>query len=287
MDAPPVLPESLPPFLAEAVPPPGPIATWRRAVMLSILLTYIVSFAIVGAQQGQKDGPILPATKGLLLLTFVQEMGLFVLVFGIAWAFGRPSKEELFLKRWDGWMTLVWSVVWSVGVRLLAIPAMLAFAGGTFLYRSLSHPGEGLDLQKLRPSVERLLPMEAFQDPWYVVLAATVLSFGLGGIREELWRAGVLSSFRSLLPPEWKNWKGWAAGIVLASLVFGGAHITQGMAGVVMTAAVGLGLGVVMVWRRSYWEASLAHGFFNATTMGALWFIQRFHPEMLQSLIPK
>jgi membrane protease YdiL (CAAX protease family) len=61
--------------------------------------------------------------------------------------------------------------------------------------------------------------------------------------------------------------------------------MTQGVAGVVLTGMVGLGLGIIMVWRRSYWEAALAHGIFNASSIVALWAVQRFFPEQLKQAL--
>jgi membrane protease YdiL (CAAX protease family) len=71
------------------------------------------------------------------------------------------------------------------------------------------------------------------------------------------------------------------AAVTIAALVFGLGHLPQGWGGVAVTAAMGLGLGLIMVLHRSIWEAVLAHGFFNATTFGLLYLLAKFFPEQL------
>lgn len=301
MDAPPILasePPPLPPAQApNSQPPPVPpsepaqVASWRRLLMLLILLGYVGGIGIAAFIQHRAQGPhseaALPSTTGMLFVVLGSELGMFAVIFALALLLGRPKREELFLVRWNGFATLGWSVVWSVAVRALALPAVGVYGATLYLWRRLVD-GAAVTASELRPQVEQLLPPEALADPWYVLVAATLLSFGLGGIREELWRAGVLASFNSLLPATWKNTRrGWAAGILLASVIFGAAHITQGVAGVVLTGMVGLGLGVIMVWRRSYWEAALAHGIFNASSILALWAVQRFFPDQLKEALTR
>lgn len=294
MDAPPVIPARDPdgqPPLAEpgdpAEPTPSterPVAAWRRWVMLLVLLGYVAAVGWKSAEAEPSADPVLPSTTGQLLQVAGLELCLFGLLFGFVWLVGRPTRTELFLIRWDGLKTMGWSVLWSIAVRLLAMPAVSVYIGLLTVYRHYTG-GDAVQLSEVRPKFEQLLPPEALSDPWYLLVAATILSFGLGGLREELWRAGVLAAFISLLPATWRNRWGYGAGIVLASIVFGGAHITQGMAGVVMTGVVGLGLGVLMVWRRSYWEPALAHGLFDATSIVTLWAIQRFFPEALKQMM--
>lgn len=303
MDAPPLI-TTTPPPLPPAPPPfpqppelpstpsgPAPVAAWRRFLMLFILLGYVGGIGIAAFIQHRTQGPqseaALPSTTGMLFVVLGSELGMFAVIFALALLLGRPGREELFLKRWNGFATLGWSVVWSVAVRALALPAVGLYGASLYLWRRLVD-GAAVTASELRPQVEQLLPPEALADPWYVLVAATLLSFGLGGIREELWRAGVLASFNSLLPATWKNTRrGWTAGILLASVIFGAAHITQGIVGVVLTGMVGLGLGVIMVWRRSYWEAALAHGIFNASSILALWAVQRFFPDQLKEALTR
>jgi membrane protease YdiL (CAAX protease family) len=254
--------------------------------MLLVLLGYVGAIGAMAYKYRDVDsGPVLPSSTAMLLKVAGGEIGMFAVLFAVVAWLARPSFKELFMTRWDGFITLGLSVVWSVAVRILAIPAVTLYGAVLYLWRHLNH-GAAVTGSELRPQFEQLLPPEALQDPWYVIVAATVLSFGLGGFREELWRAGVMACFNSVLPERWKNTRnGWAAGILLASVVFGSAHITQGLVGVVMTGMVGLGLGTIMVWRRSYWEAALAHGIFDATSIVTLWAVQRYFPEELKQMM--
>jgi membrane protease YdiL (CAAX protease family) len=292
MDAPPILPPTGPPpgvapaSEPEPVPPPLPVVpAWRRLVMLVLLVGYVLGIGLASSQQADSRSPALPTSTRAMLFLCLVEVVTFAGVFGIAWIFGRTSAEEMFLRRWNGWKTFAWSALWSVVIRLAAIPAMLAFAGALYLWQRWQG-GQPMAMDDLRPKIENLISVEALNDPFYLVIALTLLSFVVGGMREELWRAGVLASFRSLLPGRWRGRRGAAAGVILAGAVFGAAHITQEKAGVVVTAAVGLVLGTVMVWRKSYWESALAHGLFDATSIGLLWGLLKFFPDELKQLVP-
>lgn len=263
-----------------------PVSTWRRAVMLALLLGYILAVGLMSAFSPERTGPALPATTAGLVKVSVVEIGTFGAFFLIAWAFGRSTRDQLYMRRWDGLPTIGWSILWSVAIRMLAIPAVGAYALGLQVYRHFQGGG-AVAVDELRPKFENLLATESFKDPVYALMAATLVSFGVGGLREELWRSGVLASFQSLLPATWRNWRGAAAGVVLAALVFGSAHATQGPVGVLATGAIGLGLGAIMVWRKSYWEAALAHGIFDASTMAVLWAIQFFHPDLLKQMLER
>jgi len=92
------------------------------------------------------------------------------------------------------------------------------------------------------------------------------VSFVVAGFREELWRAGMIFSIASLLPHGWAKRSREILAVTVAALVFGSGHLVQGPGGVVLTAALGMFLGLIMVLRSSLWEAVLAHGFFNAST---------------------
>ena len=67
----------------------------------------------------------------------------------------------------------------------------------------------------------------------------------------------------------------------LTAVVFGLGHVSQGWGGVVLTTILGLGLGLILVWRRSFWEAVLAHGFFDATTFALMFLLARYWPQFL------
>ena len=70
--------------------------------------------------------------------------------------------------------------------------------------------------------------------------------------------------------------------MVLVAVIFGLAHAGMGWGAVFMTTLLGVGLGAIMVWYNSIWEAVLAHGFFNATTFVFLRWITPEYLEFLQ-----
>ncbi len=111
----------------------------------------------------------------------------------------------------------------------------------------------------------------------YLWLNLTVVSFGLAGLREELWRAGMLAGLAALFPRMFHRAKGKLAAIAFGAVVFGCGHLPQGWGGVVMATILGLGLGAIMVYHRSIWEAALAHGFFDASTFLMLYLLARLH----------
>ena len=107
-----------------------------------------------------------------------------------------------------------------------------------------------------------------------------MISFVVAGFREELWRAGVMASLKGLWPERFATRKGQYRAVLIAAVVFGLGHLPQGAAGAVVTGFLGLGLGVMIIRYQSMWEAVLAHGFFNATTFLALYYLSQ-HPGML------
>jgi membrane protease YdiL (CAAX protease family) len=107
-------------------------------------------------------------------------------------------------------------------------------------------------------------------DPVYLGLVFTLVSFVVAGLREELWRAGVLAGLGTLFPRQFGGLAGRFVAVAAAAVIFGLGHLPQGWGGVVVTAGLGLGLGTVMVLHRSIWEAVFAHGFFNATSFALL-----------------
>ena len=54
--------------------------------------------------------------------------------------------------------------------------------------------------------------------------------------------------------------------VVIVALIFGIGHLPQGIMGVLLTSVLGVGLGFLQIWHKSIWEATMAHGFFNATS---------------------
>jgi membrane protease YdiL (CAAX protease family) len=123
---------------------------------------------------------------------------------------------------------------------------------------------------------------EALKDPLYVLFAVSVVSFGVAGFREELWRVGMMAGFAGLAPAIFATRRGQLIAVVVAAVIFGIGHTPQGIGGVVLTAVLGLALGCIIVRHQSIWEAVLAHGFFDATTFVGLYVVVKYFPEALR-----
>lgn len=271
-----MLPDQPPALGGIAATPTAPTARWRLAGALVILSCYVLLPAILGLSREGSDAAILPGSvRGVLLLCGI-ELTLFSVAFGVAAWLARFQAPDLLLAtpvRWWIWPRAIgWSIALRVGVGLLLAGSLTA----TQLLR-----GKPLqDLEGARPKVEAMVDIAALQDPVYLLLMLTLVSFVLAGLREELWRAGMVSLL-GRLAPGWfgGRWGPWFA-LVPVALLFGLGHTPQGWVGVAATTALGLGLGAIMLWHRSLWDAVLAHGFFNATTFALLPWIAHLIPQL-------
>lgn len=256
--------------------PPTPPARWRSWVALLLLASYVMLPAVLGLSRESSDQAILPGNvRGVLLLCGI-ELSLFSVAFGLAAWLARFRSTELYLTtpiRWWTWpRAMGWSIALRVGMGLL-------LAGSIGVAQMIR--GEPItDLDSVRPKIEAMVDVAALQDPVYLALMLTLVSFVLAGLREELWRAGMVSLLGRLAP----GWFGGRVGPWLAlipvAILFGLGHTPQGWMGVAATTAIGLGLGAIMLFHRSLWDAVLAHGFFNATTFALLPWLAQWLPKL-------
>jgi membrane protease YdiL (CAAX protease family) len=204
------------------------------------------------------------------------ELGMFFTVFVIAWLFSRARPEELFLKWRGGWRPIVRGFLYSIGLRLGVMVAVAVIA--LPIYTLKGDKG----VEELRPKTESMINAKALKDPVYIAFALTVVSFGMAGFREELWRAGMMAGFAALAPSIFGTRRGQFFAVAIAAVIFGLGHAPQGWGGVAITALLGMGLGWMIVRHQSIWEAVMAHGFFDATTFAMIYLIIRFAPEALK-----
>lgn len=280
-----------PPVLSEcrtpAPPPldPPPARLWRRAGMLAVLLGMVILPLALPwmLRLSTVDSPgetALPGTVGGLLAVVGENLVASGVLLGLAFVVGRPRRSELWMRRESSWVAAAFGAGWSIALRALLM-VIVGIVVGVVMLRS---GGKGADavLEHLKPKVENLLPFAALRDPLYVALLATVVSFILAALREELWRAGMLAALCSLLPRQWSTRQRQWTALGLTSVAFGAAHVTLGAAGMVEAGILGVGLGAIMLAHRSFWTAFWAHGFFDATTFLALWLVVKLN--LLQSL---
>lgn len=270
---PPVL-TGLPP--AENPTPPTSPARWRSAVALGVLALYVTMPALLGLSRESSDQAILPGNvRGVLILCGV-ELSLFAAAFGIAAWLARFRSAELYLATPVRWWTWPRAIGWSIALRL-GVGILLAVSLGVTQFVR----GKAIqDLEGMRPKVEAMVDVAALNDPVYLAVMLTLVSFVLAGLREELWRAGMISLLGRLAP----GWFGGRLGpwfaLIPVAILFGLGHTAQGMVGVAATTVLGLGLGAIMLFHRSLWDAVLAHGFFNATTFALLPWLAHLIPQL-------
>ncbi len=256
-----------PPIISSTDPGVRPVACWRNALALLLLLALPPVMGLAGlSRSGSLPAEaMLPGNVPDLLLVSIQNLGIFlVLAALIAWL-GRFNWQSVFARARCGWKAWALGLGYSVLFRVVLGIGMMAVVLGRSL--QLWFQGRSLNsLEGFRPQIENLLDPAALRDPVYLLLSVTLVSFVVAGLREELWRAAVFASVGRWRGQWLESWPGRVAVSALAALSFGLGHLPQGGTGVWMTGALGLGLGLVLLAHRSLWVAVLAHGFFNATS---------------------
>src|SRR5436305_924525 len=234
---------------------------WRWGVHVALLAAYVLGLGIAGAlirpdaHEGTSNSAM-PADLRALANMCALELGAFTIVFAIAWLFSRARPRELFLTWRGGIYPIVWGIIYSVVLRIAI--AIIALA---ILLPVVASKGKGA-IEELRPKTEATVNMDALKDPAYLAFALTAVSFVMAGFREELWRAGMLAGLAGLAPTIFSSRRGQYFAVAIAALIFGFGHLPQGWGGVFITAALGFGLGWIIVRHQSAWEAIIAHGFF-------------------------
>lgn len=267
----------------ESIPTPPPLLLntmprWRWAIHLLLLTAYPVTLGVVGAMNHSGSGqPMLPPNIRSLLAVLVAEAIIFSVVFAIAIALSRPSARDLYLTWTSRWKSFVSGFVLSIGLRLAVMIVMLLL--GVVL--SLTGNANEQAFRQLQPDVEEMVSARGLvNNPLYFVLTLTVVSFVFGGLREELWRAGMLAGFNHLAPASASRRKVETIAVLVSAVAFAFGHLPQGWGGVLLTGILGIGLGLIIVRKNSIWPAVFAHGFFDATTFALLYLMAKF-PEML------
>lgn len=167
-----------------------------------------------------------------LRIALLFELGLAALGFALGWAFGQWPIERL---NWSGSAFLVGLVA--------ALPLLVLFV--LFEHSSIA------PLSEIRSLLEQfLLPMLRGVGPFGLWLLAAAAGFG-----EEIL-------FRGLLQDLLARWFGVAAGLVLASLVFGLAHAVTG-AYFLIASLIGLYLGGLYLWSGNLLAPIVTHAAYD------------------------
>jgi membrane protease YdiL (CAAX protease family) len=259
--------ESLPPPIHE----PKPVSRRRWWLHLILVTSYIFVLTLVGLARSKSHQPALSHTAGGLLFICTMELLLFGFVFGLAWLASRASLDDLLL-RWRGHVRpVLLGAAYSVGLRL-ALGIVAALAAAVLLATHAMTADSLRDFSvKNRPGIENAVDVVALRDnPAYLWLTLTVVSFVVAGLREELWRSSFLAGLRTLWPRQFGSGVGQVGAVFIAAVIFGLAHLSMGILAALLGGLLGLGLGLIMVFHRSIWPAVLAHGFFDATSMALI-----------------
>jgi membrane protease YdiL (CAAX protease family) len=242
-------------------------------VHLVLLAMFPLSAGLSGILSS-KTSAALPPNIRILLLALTLDFLLFGVLFGLAWLSSRANADQLLLHwRGRGW-PILWGMIYSIALRFAV--AIVIIAAGAFW---LALHGDGGNLNHMKPDMSRMIDLSALlNDPVYLALMLTLVSFVVAGFREELWRAAMLAGIGALFPRALQSWRGRAAAILVVAVIFGLGHTAQGAVGVGVTGLLGVGLGVIMLWHRSIWEAVIAHGFFDASTFALLYAVAKIFP---------
>jgi membrane protease YdiL (CAAX protease family) len=259
----------------EITPPPihepRPVVRWRWWIHLLLITAYMFFLAAVGLTRSKTHQPALTHTAGGLLFICAVELLSFGFVFGMAWLASRASVDDLLL-RWRGNVRpVLLGGAYSVGLRVAVAVAGAVVAIVLVATRVMTVDSMQDFFLKNRPGVENAVDVAALRDnPAYYWLTLTLVSFVVAGLREELWRSAFLAGMKKLWPRQFGSTTGQVCAVIIAAVFFGFAHLSMGVLAALLGGVLGLGLGLIMVFHRSVWPAVLAHGFFDATSMGLI-----------------
>ncbi len=276
-NSPPIIGE---PPVVEAAPA---VSRWRWWIHLIVLTALPVTVGVLGLIPRNGKSALLPRKVSSLLMVTAEQLIVFAAFFVLAWAASRANRRQLLLPWRGGWMTLVRGAAYSIVLRILIVVVATTAVVLWLLLRTALKQGQPSELTSgaLRPHIENLFNPDALNNPFYFALMLTLVSFVLGGLREELWRAGMFAGFEALFPRLMIKRAGKAVAVLIVAALFGLAHTPQGWAGVAVITLLGAGLGAIMLWHRSLWEAALAHGFFDATTFVFIYVAVKYFPHDL------
>ncbi|MEP6668206.1 MAG: CPBP family intramembrane glutamic endopeptidase [Chthoniobacter sp.] len=266
--------------LVDALPPPSqPVSKIRWGIHLAIMAALPLVAGLGGVSNRGGEPALGHNVRGLLIVSAFEVL-FFAVFFVPAWLASRANRDDLLLRWRPGYWVVPLGVAYSVAIRLAVGVLALCAMAIVMVTTKTSLAGIQKFTEENRPKVETLLDMQALtHDPAYFWLAVVLVSFVVGGLREELWRSSFLAGLRSVWPRAFASNRGGIAGAGVAALFFGAAHIPQGMLAAGMITIVGFLLGVMMSLHRSVWPSAIAHGLFDATSMVQLVWLTRHLPE--------
>lgn len=264
-------------------PPPLPpvrgVRPLRWWCFLVLLTLYPVVLGLISAASASGElSPMLPSNSRALLVVSVGELGIFGLVFGLAWCLSRATLAQLRFAWRGGAAPVLRGIAYSIALRLVVTLIAVVFV----LLSRLVFGAEDQSIKASMPRVQAIVdPAALAKDPAYLILMLTLVSFVVAGFREELWRAGMLAGFEALFPSALRSRLGTMTAVTIIAVAFGVGHLVMGWTAVGVATLLGIGLGAIMLIHRSIWDAVLAHGFFDATTFAMLYVLAEIAPDLL------
>jgi membrane protease YdiL (CAAX protease family) len=255
-----------------------PIPRGRWWIHCAVFTGYLLAIFVRPWLAMDENAPaVLPAdVPGLLWVSFV-NMAIFAIVVALAWLASRASLDDFGL-RWRGWVRpILLGAAYSVLLRIGLFLLITAVITGMIIWKGQAAAQSAVE--QMRPDTGRIISASALTaDPVYLLLCITLVSFVVAGLREELWRAGLMAGIVKLLAPRITGKPAQFIALAFTSVLFGAAHFQQGWGAVALTGLLGVGFGFIILWHRSVWEAAIAHGFFDATTFLGIYAIVKYFP---------
>ena len=263
-------------------PPDSEVRPRRWLIHLTIIAAFPIFVGIVGVGRNYAlhEPALSHGTRGLLI-TCAVEIILFSVIFGLAWLASRANKDDLLLRWRMGFWTVPIGIGYSVAIRVL-LAILMGVLGGILILSRIMTPEQLQHFVAVnRPDVESLVDISALRNnPVYFWLTITLVSFVIGGLREELWRAAFLAGLQKIWSNPFASRNGQFVAVFIAAVLFGLGHLAQGLLAVCLTGILGFLLGIIMVLHHSIWPAVIAHGMFDATSLALLPWVSEHLPKL-------
>jgi membrane protease YdiL (CAAX protease family) len=205
----------------------------------------------------------LPDNGFQLALLVLKEGLVWGVVFMAAFRISGITADQLRLKTSHPFRVICCGILWFLALRAL-------------LFLILGVTSQWINPRWIWESEEKLYSFSDARNvphhPGFSFLVYGIAAVG-AGLSEELWRAGMARGLEGLFPGLKGEKQGALFTIIVIAVLFGLGHLYQGRLGMAETFLLGIFLGMVLIYRNSYWEAAIAHIFFDATGFLLIFFL--------------
>jgi uncharacterized protein len=214
------------------------------ALQASVLTLVVLASAALGAWLTHSG--VFAGSKSGLVVTIDVLLHALVLT-GLVWVLLRLSRQ--------GWAAIGLAATPVLSVVVYGIVAtVFAYVANTLavlVHLAITRP----DLTAMGEQKLRALDPLATIPLWTLVPIAIVV-----GVYEEIvFRGFLLTRLKIAFSGRFSARTAAIAAVLLSSAVFAFGHLYQGALGVVQTAAAGVALSVIALWRQSLWPCIFAH----------------------------